>query len=77
MKITSLGAILGQVTITFGQSSAQAPLHTSIADPGLAWQREDPLSDFVKVLNNIEVRDKMADSAVLAQFDVEIGRAHV
>ena len=70
IKITSLGAILGQVTITFDQNSVQAPLHASIDDPQLAWQREDALSDFVRVLDNMEVRDKMSDSNVLAQFEV-------
>ena len=62
IKITSLGAILGQVIITFDQNSVQAPLHASIDNPGLAWQREDPLSDFVKVLDNMEIQNKMADS---------------
>ena len=70
IKITSLGAILGQVIITFDQNSVQAPLHASIADPDLAWQREDALTDFVRVLDNMEIRDKMSDSNVLAQFEV-------
>ena len=72
LKITSFETILGQVTITSGQHSVSAPLQASITNPRLAWQREDALSDFVKVLDGMEISNKMTESSLITQFDAVV-----
>ena len=70
---------MDQVTIMFDRSTQPTATQTLnslsdvIANPQMIWQREDPWSDFVQLLGELNVLNQMPISLVVDQFTIANG----